>query len=51
MPTPARSRFLLRHSNTTGIADVSFVYGPGGAGWRPLTAEFEGRGVIATYWM
>ena len=28
---------MLRNSLTTGAADLSFGYGPPGAGWQPLT--------------
>ena len=38
---PASGGFFLRNSNSTGIADVSFAYGPGGLGWIPLTGDWN----------
>ena len=41
---PATSLFYLRNSNTTGIADLTFGYGPPGAGWKPLAGDWNGPG-------
>ncbi|MDG4596620.1 MAG: CARDB domain-containing protein, partial [Candidatus Contendobacter sp.] len=43
---PATSAFYLRNSNTTGIADLTFGYGPPGAGWLPLAGDWNGDGVV-----
>jgi hypothetical protein len=37
---PAPSQFLLRNSNTGGAADLSFAYGPPGAGWLPIVGNW-----------
>ena len=37
--------FFLRNSNTTGMADVSFAFGPAGLGWIPLVGDWDGDGV------
>ncbi len=42
---PSTSGFFLRNSNSTGVADVLFTYGPAGAGWIPLTGDWNGDGV------
>jgi ribosomal protein S16 len=42
---PAASTFFLRNSASTGVADLSFGYGPGGAGWTPLVGDWNGDGV------
>jgi hypothetical protein len=39
---PATSRFYLRNSNTTGVADIAVSFGPGGSGWPPLTGDWDG---------
>ena len=41
---PATSTFFLRNSNSTGVADLSFAYGPAGAGWIPLAGDWDGDG-------
>jgi hypothetical protein len=35
------STFFLRNSNTTGVADITFDYGVGGAGWLPITGDWN----------
>ncbi len=42
---PATSIFFLRNSNSTGVADVAFVYGPAGAGWIPIAGNWTGQGI------
>ena len=39
---PAMSRFYLRNSNTTGVADIAVSFGPGGSGWTPITGDWDG---------
>ncbi|KAB2935822.1 MAG: hypothetical protein F9K25_02540 [Candidatus Contendobacter sp.] len=41
---PATSFFFLRNSNTQGIADLTFNYGPPGAGWLPIVGDWNGDG-------
>jgi chitodextrinase len=41
---PSSGGFFLRNSNTAGIADVSFAYGPGGPGWVPLVGDWNRDG-------
>ncbi|HQD57563.1 MAG TPA: hypothetical protein PLX26_13920, partial [Candidatus Competibacteraceae bacterium] len=31
--------------NTNGIADLTFSYGPPGAGWLPLVGDWNGDGI------
>jgi hypothetical protein len=38
---PSSSLFFLKNSNETGTSDLGFQYGPPGAGWIPLTGNFE----------
>ncbi len=42
---PMTSRFYLRNSNSSGFADISFLYGNGGAGWTPIVGDWDGDGV------
>jgi hypothetical protein len=42
---PATSTFYLRNSNTAGVADLTFPYGPAGAGWIPVVGDWNGDGV------
>jgi hypothetical protein len=35
----------LRNSNTGGVADLTFNYGPGGLGFKPLVGDWNGDGV------
>jgi hypothetical protein len=42
---PGGAAFFLRNTNSTGVADVSFAYGPAGAGWIPLVGDWNGDGV------
>lgn len=37
--------FFLRDSNTGGMADMTFTYGPGGLGFIPLVGDWNGNGV------
>ena len=41
--TPA-SVFFLRDSNTTGVADTTFGYGPASATWVPIAGDWTGSG-------
>src|SRR5262249_46478921 len=41
---PSSGFFFLRNSNSTGVADVMFPYGPGGLGWLPLAGDWNGDG-------
>jgi hypothetical protein len=41
---PATGAFFLRNSNSTGIADLAFAYGPGGAGLKSLVGDWNGDG-------
>ena len=38
------SQFFLRNSNSVGVADITFAYGPGAAGWVPITGDWNGDG-------
>ena len=42
---PAHAAFFLRNSNTGGVADISFTFGPGGLGWIPIVGDWDGNGV------
>jgi photosystem II stability/assembly factor-like uncharacterized protein len=42
---PSSGTFFLRNSNSTGVADITFNYGPGGLGWLPLAGDWNGDGV------
>jgi hypothetical protein len=37
--------WFLRNANSSGTADVTFVYGAAGAGWVPLSGDWDGDGV------
>ena len=39
---PATAMFHLRNSNSTGVADSAFYYGPPGGGWIPVAGEWDG---------
>jgi hypothetical protein len=39
---PATSTFYLKDSNTTGMADVAFTYGPSNSGWIPVVGNWTG---------
>jgi hypothetical protein len=41
---PARSMFFLRNSNSGGVADSMFRYGPMNSGWQPLAGDWDGDG-------
>jgi len=41
---PAGSGFFLRNSNSVGVADITFPYGPGAAGWIPIAGDWNGDG-------
>ena len=41
---PAASRFYLRSENSAGPADVTFGFGPQGAGWTQLRGDFDNDG-------
>ncbi len=36
--------FYLRNSNSAGVANVVFRYGPTGRGWVPLVGDWDGNG-------
>jgi exo-beta-1,3-glucanase (GH17 family) len=40
--SPATSTFFLKNTNAAGPADLTFGYGPAGAGWRPLAGDWDG---------
>ena len=42
---PATSTFFLRNSNSAGPADITFSYGPAGAGWIPITGNWTGTSI------
>jgi parallel beta-helix repeat protein len=42
---PAHAAFFLRNSNTGGIADITFTYGPAGLGLIPIVGDWDGDGV------
>ena len=42
---PLTSTFYLRNSNSPGLADLTFIYGPAGAGSMPLVGDWNGDGV------
>lgn len=42
---PESSVFMLRNSNTTGIADFSFGFGLPGERWQPISGDWDGDGV------
>jgi hypothetical protein len=42
---PGHAAFFLRNSNSGGIADISFTYGPTGLGFIPLVGDWNGDGV------
>jgi subtilisin-like proprotein convertase family protein len=48
---PATGTFFQRHSNTSGVADATIVYGPANQGWLSLTGDFDGDGedTLAVY--
>ncbi|MCC6744814.1 MAG: M28 family peptidase, partial [Acidobacteria bacterium] len=41
---PATSNFFLRNSNSAGAADLTFGFGAGGAGYLPLSGDWNGDG-------
>jgi hypothetical protein len=41
---PSAGTFFLRNTNSTGVADIAFAYGPGGVGWKPLVGDWTGGG-------
>jgi hypothetical protein len=41
---PTVSAYFLRNTNSTGVADLSFAYGPA-VGWLPLVGDWNGDGV------
>ncbi|HEY8019609.1 MAG TPA: hypothetical protein VIH93_00820, partial [Thermoanaerobaculia bacterium] len=41
----ATSTFNLRNTNNDGTADLSFVFGTPGAGWKPIAGDWNGDGV------
>jgi hypothetical protein len=40
------SRFFLRNSNTTGVADITYYYGPAASGWTPIMGDWDGDGKV-----
>src|SRR5262249_37894638 len=44
--SPANGAFFLRFSNTSGVADNTFFYGPPNAGWIPLAGDWDGDGIV-----
>jgi ribosomal protein S16 len=43
---PLNAKTYLRTTNTAGVADITFQYGPGGANWQILSGDWNGDGVI-----
>jgi N-acetylneuraminic acid mutarotase len=41
---PTEGAFFLRNAPSSGPADFAFSYGPGGAGWRAITGDWNGDG-------
>ncbi len=41
----ATSTFFLKNSHNPGNADLAFGYGPAGAGWIPLSGDWDGDGM------
>ena len=41
---PTTSTFFLRNSNSGGVANVTFGYGPAGANWIPVIGDWDGSG-------
>jgi hypothetical protein len=39
---PAGAAFFLRNSNSGGIADITFTYGPAGMAFKPLVGDWDG---------
>ena len=44
MYNPGTGTFFLKNTNSSGVADVSFAYGPAGAGWKPMAGDWNGDG-------
>lgn len=42
---PEAGEFLIQMRNNDGIVNHEFQYGPPGAGWLPLTGDWDGDGV------
>lgn len=42
---PQTSHFFLKSSNFDGTATIDFGYGAPGAGWRPISGDWEGSGI------
>jgi hypothetical protein len=40
---PAGAAFFLRNSNTAGVADVTFTYGPAGSGFMAIVGDWNGQ--------
>jgi len=38
------STFYLRNSDNTGIANLTFGFGPAGSGWQPIVGDWNGDG-------
>jgi len=41
---PATGTFYLRNSNSAGVADLAFRFGPANVGWIPLVGDWDGNG-------
>ncbi len=41
----ATATFFLRNSNSAGVADITFNYGPAGIGMIPLVGDWTGQGI------
>ena len=39
---PDTGGFLLKNTNSTGVADVQLIFGPGGLGWIPMAGDWDG---------
>lgn len=42
---PFDSKFYLRNTNSGGLADLQFEFGPPSSGWTPLSGDWDGNGI------
>ena len=43
---PVTGKFFLKNSNSAGVADSLFRFGPAGAGWTPVTGDWDGNPTV-----
>jgi hypothetical protein len=41
---PAGGAFFLRNTNSSGVADIAFSFGPAGMGFLPIAGDWDGSG-------